>query len=207
MIPHRFFLTGTDTDVGKTVTSAVLCRALSLSYWKPVQSGLDGPTDSQRIAELSGAEVFPEAYQFQRPASPHASAQDESRRVELSALSLPPAERLLVEGAGGWMVPFAASPDLWQADVAAHFGLPVVVVARSGLGTLNHTLMTLRSIRADGQSPVGLILVGDQHPENERDLVKWGEVPLWFRLPRVEGEVSRHMDDLVEIARKGLSRL
>lgn len=185
MIPDRVFVTGTDTDVGKTVTSAALCAAFGHAYWKPVQSGTADGSDRATVAALAGVPTFPEAYRLPRPASPHASAADVGVRLDVRALRLPDAPRLVVEGAGGWMVPFDLDPPTFTADLVRALGLPVIVVARTGLGTLNHTLLTLRAIRADGGEPVGLVLVGDPHPENERDLPRLGGVPVLARLPRV----------------------
>ncbi|MCB9765583.1 MAG: dethiobiotin synthase [Alphaproteobacteria bacterium] len=183
-LPDRIYVTGTDTDVGKTVASAALCAAFGYRYWKPVQAGLDGETDTQVVARLSGVETFPEAFCLRRPASPHAAAADEGVVIDPSALR-PPEGRLLVEGAGGWCVPYHDEPLRWQAGLVRHLGLPVVVVARTGLGTLNHTFLTLRAIRADGVPVAGVLFVGDPHPENERDVARWGGAPVLGRLPRV----------------------
>ncbi|MCB9665785.1 MAG: dethiobiotin synthase [Alphaproteobacteria bacterium] len=183
-MPPRFFLTGTDTDVGKTVAAAALCAAGGHAYWKPVQAGLDGPTDTEVVQALApDVPTWPEAWRLRRAASPHAAAADEGLRIDPRTLTLPPADRLLVEGAGGWMVPLAEGP-VWQADLARHLGLPVVVVARTALGTLNHTFLTLRAVRDDGLEVAGLVLVGPDHPENVRDLHRWG-APVLARLPRV----------------------
>lgn len=200
-VPERFYVTGTDTDVGKTVVSAVLAKALGRPYFKPVQSGT--PTDTSTVRALVGVPTHPEAVVLTRPASPHAAAHDEGRRITLEQLTAPPGP-LVVEGAGGWMVPYAVhgAEVLWQADVVRHLGLPVVVVARTSLGTLNHTLLTLRAIRADGLEPVGLVLVGDPHPENERDLPVLGDVPVWARLDRVE--LPLEIDVLVAALRQQL---
>ncbi|MEN0062414.1 MAG: adenosylmethionine--8-amino-7-oxononanoate transaminase [Myxococcota bacterium] len=183
MLPDPIYVTGTDTDVGKTVVSALLAQVLDRAYWKPVQAGR--PTDRDTVAALTGVPTHPEALVLERPASPHAALQTEGRTLDLEALTLP-AGPLIVEGAGGWMVPYSMTDDhvVWQADVVRHLRLPVIVVARSGLGTLNHTLSTLRAIRADGIVPVGLILVGPAHPENERDLPRLGGVPVLARLDR-----------------------
>ena len=194
MIPARFYLTGTDTDVGKTVTAAALCRAFDLTYWKPVQAG--EPTDTDTVRALAGVETFPEAFRLGTPSSPHTSARDAGVRITLEAIRLPTAGRLLVEGAGGWMVPYRADPLLWQADVVRHLGLPVVVVARSGLGTLNHTLLTLRAIEADDIDCAGIVLVGPPHADNEADLTRLGGVPVLARLPRID--LARGIGPLVE---------
>lgn len=184
-LPQAVYVTGTDTDVGKTITCAVLCAVLGRAYWKPVQAGLDGETDTQVVARLSGATVWPERHRLRRAASPHAAARDAQVRLSAADFTLPTSSPLIVEGAGGWMVPYGTDPLLWQADVVRTLGLPVVVVARTGLGTLNHTLSTLRAIRADGLTVAGLLLVGPPHPENEADLATLGSTVVLARLPRV----------------------
>lgn len=184
-LPDRFFLSGTDTDVGKTVAAAALCAAHGLAYWKPVQSGSVDGTDTATVQRLApGVRTFPEAYRLTRPASPHTAARDDGVAIDVGSLALPDAPRLLVEGAGGWMVPLRADPWTWQAAIPRHLGLPVVVVARTGLGTLNHTFTCLRAIRADGCDVAGIVLVGDPHPDNEADLAAHG-APILARLPRV----------------------
>ena len=182
-LPDRFYLTGTDTELGKTHVSALLCAAFGYDYWKPVQAGLDEETDSERVARLAGCRVHPERFALKRPASPHAAAYDEGIRLRLDDFALPEAERLLVEGAGGYQVPYAAEPTLWQGDLIRHLALPAVVVARSGLGTLNHSITTLRAMRQDGLTVAGMILVGDEHLENARDIAAMGEVPVLGRIP------------------------
>ncbi len=197
-LPDRFYLSGTDTDVGKTITAALLCAAFELDYWKPVQAGLEHPTDTELVSSLSGARVYPERYALRRAASPHAAAEDEGLRLALEDFTLPHASRLLVEGAGGFMVPYARNPVLWQSALIQHLGLPVVLVARSGLGTLNHTFLTLKALRGEGIPCAGLILVGEEHVENARDLQGLGDLPVLFEVPWLEdlnrdfaGEVSR----------------
>jgi dethiobiotin synthase len=183
-LPDRFYVTGTDTDVGKTVACAALCAAGGYDYLKPIQSGVPG--DSETVAALSGVRTWPERWRLRRPASPHAAAGDEGIRIALSELTLPPAPRLVVEGVGGWLAPLATQPALWQSDLVRALGLPVLVVARSGLGTLNHTLLTLRALRADGAIVLGVLLTGPAHAENERDLPRLSGVPVLGRLPRVD---------------------
>lgn len=198
-LPDRFFLTGTDTDVGKTVAAAALCAAHGYAYWKPIQAGVHPTTDTRTVARLAPhVPTFPEAYRLQRPASPHAAARDEGADVDPGALTPPRAPRLLVEGAGGWMVPIRHDPWTWQAAIPQRFGWPVVVVARTGLGTLNHTFTCLRAIRADGCDVAGLVLVGPPHPDNERDLATHG-APVLCRLPRVDDPLA-HFDELVQAA-------
>ena len=181
-LPSQFYVTGTDTDVGKTVVSALLCKALGAAYWKPVQAGLETETDSQRVGRLARCTVYPEGYRLIRPASPHAAAQDENLRVDIDQLKLPTDDPLVVEGAGGLMVPFAAAPVRWQHELMQALRLPVLVVARTGLGTLNHSFLTHHALQSHGLSCLGYILVGPPHAENERDIARYTGTPVRARI-------------------------
>jgi len=193
-LPARFFLTGTDTDAGKTVAAAALCAARGYDYFKPVQAGL--PADSAFVARMTTARVWPERWRLAAAKSPHRAA---TEPLDLSTVALPPAERLLVEGAGGWCVPYG--PGLSTVDLVRHLGLPVVVVCRTGLGTLNHTTLTVRAIRADGVDVVGLVAVGPPHPENLADLPGLTGAPLIAWLPWVD-DLERDFGQLVAAARQ-----
>jgi dethiobiotin synthetase len=203
-LPDAFYVTGTDTDVGKTIVCALLCRALGATYWKPVQAGCDPMTDRQRVEAFGGVATLPERFVLGRAASPHAAAQDDGVRIGWNDFELPATRPLVVEGAGGLMVPYSTDPVLWQSGLIAALGLPVVVVARSGLGTLNHTSMTLRCLAADGLRVCGLILVGPEHPENQRDLVALNEVPLLARVDWV-GDLDAEFDGLAAKLRVDLA--
>lgn len=183
MIPDRVYVSGTDTDVGKTVTCAALCAAFGHAYWKPIQAGVPG--DRETVAALAGVPTFPERWRLRRPASPHAAAAEEGVRINPESLTLPDAPRLVVEGAGGWRVPYATDPAVWTSDLVRHLRLPVIVVGRTGLGTLNHTLLTVDRVRADGCTLAGVVLVGERHPENERDVAALGQTTVLAVLPRV----------------------
>lgn len=182
-LPPRLYVTGTDTDVGKTVVSALLCSLGGYTYWKPVQAG--APGDREVVVGLAGVPSLPERWALRRAASPHAAARDDGIVLDPAELALPAVERLLVEGAGGWCVPYREAPLCFQAEFVRALNLPVLVVARSSLGTLNHSFLTLRALREDGMDCVGLLLVGPPHPENERDLARWG-APVLGRVDRVE---------------------
>ena len=144
-----YVVTGTDTDAGKTVFAAALAGHLGAAYWKPVQAGTDGGTDSQRVAALSGgrARILPEAHVLATPCSPHEAARIDGVAIAADQLALPLVDGpLVVEGAGGVLVPFA--DDLLAADLFARWGLPVILVARTALGTINHSLLSLEALRA-----------------------------------------------------------
>ncbi len=176
----RFVVTGTDTGVGKTVFAAGLAGHLGVPYWKPVQAGLDEATDRETVAALSGQRVLPEAYRLTTPCSPHQAAAIDGVTIDPERLA-PPEGPVVIEGAGGVLVPL--SEDLLYADVFARWGLPVVLVARTALGTINHSLLSLEALRSRGVPIAGIAFVGDENVETERVICAIGEVRRLGRLP------------------------
>lgn len=175
-------VTGTDTGIGKTVFSAGLTRALGAAYWKPVQSGLDETTDSETVALLSGQPVLPEAYRLHLPASPHLSAETAGVEIDLARLTPPRvAGPLVIEGAGGLMVPLTRR--CLFVDVIAGWKAPVVLVARTSLGTINHTLLSLEALRSRGCTVAGVAFVGDEMADSRRTIVEMGRARDLGRLP------------------------
>ncbi|MCV2878969.1 dethiobiotin synthase [Sedimentimonas flavescens] len=164
-------VTGTDTGVGKTVFAAGLTAALGASYWKPVQAGLEDATDSEVVAALSGRPTLPEAYRLKQPASPHLAAETEGLRIDTARLALPQVEgRLVVEGAGGVMVPLTR--EVSYLDVFARWSAPVILVARTALGTINHTALSLAALRGAGCRVVGVAFMGAPEPEVEDSIAQ-----------------------------------
>lgn len=177
-------VTGTDTDIGKTVFAAGLAAALNAYYWKPVQAGLDDGSDRERVAALSGLpaeRLLPEAYRFSTPCSPHRAAEIDGVRIDPELLTPPPVRPLVIEGAGGALAP--VTPDLLFADLFARWGLPVVVVARTGLGTINHSLLTLEALRARAIPVLGIAFVGEAAEDSEATIARLGNVRRLGRLP------------------------
>lgn len=173
---------GTDTGIGKTVFSAGLVQALSGTYWKPVQSGIEAETDSRTVERLSGRPVLAEGYLLELPASPHLSAEAEGVEISMDALPLPELDGVLVaEGAGGLMVPLNRR-DLY-IDLLVRWGAPVVLCARTQLGTINHTLLSLKALRDHGCTVVGVAFIGDSEPEVEQTICDFGNVARLGRLP------------------------
>ena len=184
----RLVIAGTDTDVGKTVVSALVTLGLEARYWKPVQCGLDADTgegDRERVGRLAGLappRLLPEAYRLRAPVSPHWAAEQEGGEIEDQRLELPPGDGpLVVETAGGLLVPLRR--DRLQIDQMVAWGLPVLLVARSGLGTLNHTLLSLEALASRDLRVLGLVLNGPPHPDNPRTLEQLGRVPVLLQLP------------------------
>ncbi|WP_170546075.1 dethiobiotin synthase [Ruegeria arenilitoris] len=176
---------GTDTGIGKTVFAAGLTAALGARYWKPVQSGLEEATDSEVVAELTGAEVLSEAYRLNMPASPHLSAEDMGIEIDPARLALPQVSGpLVVEGAGGLMVPL--NRQVFFLDVIAQWQAPVVLVARTALGTINHTTLSLMALRNAGCDVVGVAFVGDAEPDVEQTIAQMGNTRHLGRLPFID---------------------
>lgn len=184
MMP-RFVVSGTDTGVGKTVFAAAMTGALDGYYWKPVQSGLEDETDSETVARLGGvprARILPEVYRLATPASPHLSARLAGVAINPDRLVPPVIERpLVIEGAGGLLVPL--SDDLVLADIFAHWQIPVILCARTLLGTINHTLLWLEALKHRNIPVFGIVFIGEQNEETQRIIVKMGGVRSLGRLP------------------------
>lgn len=185
---HAIVVTATDTDVGKTVFSAGLVRAIDGCYWKPVQAGLDDGTDSDTVARLSGLpadRILPEAYRLNTPASPHHAAAIDNVVIDPARLALPPCDRrIVVEGAGGLLVPLGGG--LLLADIFARWRFETVVVARTSLGTINHSLLSIEALRARDIPILGVAFVGDANEESERTIAGIGRVKRLGRLPRLD---------------------
>ena len=185
---NALVICGTDTDVGKTVVSALVVQGLGATYWTPVQSGLEGGGDSgrlQALLQLPAERLLPEAYRLQTPVSPHWAAELEGITIEPARLALPAvAGALVVETAGGLLVPLRR--DWLQIDQLAAWGLPVLLVARSGLGTLNHTLLSVEALRQRSIPLLGLVLNGPLHPDNPTTLAALAQAPVLAQLPPLE---------------------
>ena len=184
-LPMRFVVTGTGTGVGKTVFAAALANALDADYWKPVQAGLEDGTDTQRVtalAALSPERTHAEAYRLTVPAAPVLAAQSEGITIDRERLVPPLTQRpLVIEGAGGVLVPLA--DDLLYADLFATWGFPVIVVASTQLGTINHTLLSLEALRARHVPVLGVAFVGTREPAVEALICRQGAVRRLGRLP------------------------
>ena len=181
-------VTGTDTSIGKTVFAAGLAALLDGVYWKPVQSGIEEETDSEivaRLARLAPDRVLPEAWRLKQPLSPHRAAELDSVEIDAEALALPSTEGpLVVEGAGGLMVP--VNRRTLYIDVFARWATPVVLCARTGLGTINHTLLSIEALRSRAIPLLGVAFIGDEMADTQRTIAEMGKVRVLGRLPRLD---------------------
>ncbi|AZG78928.1 dethiobiotin synthase [Methylocystis rosea] len=183
----RFVIAGTDTGVGKTIFSAALAQALDAYYWKPVQSGLDGETDSQTVARLSGlspARVLPEKWRLNTPVSPHYSAKIDGVEIDPERLALPECDRpLVIETAGGVMTPLTLRVP--TIDMLARWRIPVILVARTSLGTINHSLLSIEALRRRNIPLLGVAFVGEEHENTQATIGTMGGAHILGRLPFV----------------------
>jgi dethiobiotin synthetase len=181
-------VTGTDTSVGKTVVAAMLTLALNGIYWKPIQSGLADKSDRERVADLTGlpaSHFRPEAYRLRQPLSPHRAAELDGVEIDPDALGLPsdiPDESwLIVEGVGGLLVPI--NRGMLLVELFSRWRAPAVLVARTALGTINHTLLSLKALKCHDVDVLGVIFVGESSPDSERTIVEFGRVKRLGHLP------------------------
>ena len=185
------FVTGTDTGVGKTVAAAALMHryrgSAPLCYWKPIQTGIEIDDDTatvRRLGACADEEVFEQGVRLPKPVSPHLAARWAGRRIDLAELRgmLPRSDTsCIVEGAGGVLAPVNESQTM--ADWMACLALPVLVVGRSGLGTINHTLLTLEALRTRRLRVAGVVMIGEPNPENRAAIEQYGSVPVLGEMP------------------------
>lgn len=203
--PEHIFVTGTDTGIGKTVVSAILTAGLDASYWKPIQAGLDEETDTECVRRVAGVpdnRIIPETYRLNTPMSPHASAAIDGVEIDMKDFTFPQYEtgHLVVEGAGGLLVPL--NKEQMIIDLIQLLGMPVVLTARSELGTLNHTFLSLEALRNRGIPVLGVVLNGPRHESNRRTIEAYGQVDI---LAEIEYEDRLDSDTVKKIFREQFS--
>jgi dethiobiotin synthetase len=184
----KIVVTGTDTDVGKTVFAAALTRALDGYYWKPIQAGLEGETDSDVVQRLSGLtrdRILPEAYCLHTAASPHFAAERDGISIDVNRLTPPATARpLVIEPAGGLAVPL--SRKILQLDVLAQWKLPVILCASTRLGTINHSLLSIEALKRRAIPILGVAFIGAENSDSQRTICDMGGVKHLGRLPHLD---------------------
>lgn len=204
---NGFFVTGTDTEVGKTVASAWLMCALRAAgkrpcYWKPVQTGIEQDNDTEtvrKLAQCKAKEIHDHGIRLERPFSPHLSARLAETRISVEEIMpygpLLSDRFIVAEGAGGVLVPL--NEDEMMIDLIKRLRMPAVVVARSGLGTINHTTLTLEALRNRGIEIAGVIISGEPNPENRKAIEFYGKVNVIVKLPKFT-EMNRVVFESIE---------
>ncbi|MEQ6121264.1 dethiobiotin synthase [Reichenbachiella sp. MALMAid0571] len=176
----KYFVTGIDTDSGKTIVSAIIMETLKADYWKPVQAG--EPTDSDFIRNIhKHATIHPEGIMLHHPMSPHASADLENRKISMNDLKLPKTDNnLIIEGAGGIMVP--VNDNELIVDVAKKFDLEVILVSRNYLGSINHTLLSIDYLKRNNFNIKGIVFNGEPNPSSEEYILKHSGLKCLFKI-------------------------
>lgn len=201
-------IVGIGTEVGKTLVSAILCKALNATYWKPIQSGFlngQGDRDSIWVQKMSGADFLPEAYLLQEPLSPHIAAQIDGIVISTDQLILPAEfSPLVVETAGGIMVPL--NDQELMVDVLSKWKTPVMLVVRQYLGNINHTLLAIEALKSRNIPILGWISNGSALPDTLRWIQQYTQVPLLLEIPEVQNLDKEFIQDMAQQLKENLEK-
>ena len=182
----RIFVTSIDTNVGKTVCSSILCAGLGYDYWKPVQCGDLDLSDSMKVKSYSPlTKVHAESFQLNAPISPHEAAKLENMDISINDFKLPKSEEIIIEGAGGVMVPLNYKGNM-IVELASMFEAKVIIVFKNYLGSINHTLLTIDKVKSVGLDILGLLVVGDEVTSSERIIEDATQMNIIARIPIVD---------------------
>ncbi len=185
----KYFISGISTDVGKTVVSAILAEYLKADYWKPVQAGELDATDTMKVKSLVSndeSQFHPERFLLKSAMSPHAAAAKDGISIDIDDLKLPSFtnENLLIEGAGGLMVPL--NEWLLVMDLISHYDAEVILVSKNYLGSINHTLLSIEVLEKRKIPIKGIIFNGDPNSDTEKIIQTFSSVPVLFRVPQFD---------------------
>lgn len=206
------FVTGTDTGIGKTIVSAALICALrkyqDVCYWKPIQTGIEEDNDTQTVKDLASCteeEIYDAGIRLKRPLSPHLSAKLSGDAITVENTASFTKNRSgnkfwIVEGAGGVLVPLNKSELM--VDLMKNLHLPVVIVASSGLGTINHTLMTINTLQNSNLEIVGVVMNGEPNSDNKQAIEYYGKVCVLAEMPKFE---KLSAENLAKWAEEGIN--
>ncbi len=191
----KIFITGTDTNVGKTLISSWIALHTGFSYFKPIQTGTRDGSDSFEVQKLSDTKIYPESYAYKEPLSPHLAANLENDMIDIEKIVLPPSRNLIIEGAGGVLVPI--NDTHLMIDLIKKLGAPVILVARTTLGTINHTLLSLEALRSQNIPVLGVIMNGEKNPQNSNSIELYGRTSVLAEFPKLD---SVSMNTLKSVA-------
>jgi dethiobiotin synthetase len=199
----QFFITGTDTNIGKTLIASWIALHTGFPYFKPIQTGLSEGSDACVMKELAGVKIYPEIYAYQAPVSPHLAAKMANDRIDLQKIILPEEENLIIEGAGGVLVPI--NEQFLMIDLIKKLGAPVILVTRTSLGTINHTLLSLEALRARNIPIAGVVMNGEENVHNSQAIEYYGQIPILAQFPKlasINGDALRYIPLPDELWRK-----
>jgi len=203
----QFFITGTDTGVGKTIVSAIVTQVLDGCYWKPIQSGLaDDEADQvtvKKLTDLPEQNFFSSIYELQASLSPHHAAELEKVNIDIQQCRHPPFKRaLIVEGAGGVFVP--VNGHACMLDLMKHLNFPVIVVTRGTLGTINHTLLTINALRYHGIPIHGVVFNGELYHANQKTIEQWSGIRTLFHVPYFDTLEKFALQQWIQVQKKNI---
>lgn len=199
----KYFITAIGTDSGKTLISSILCEALGFDYWKPVQSGDD--RDTVKVKELVSSDIsfIPEQFLLKTPESPHAAAEKDGVNISISDFELPKAENLIIEGAGGLMVPL--NDEELILDLIKKLNVPVILVSNTYLGSINHTLLSYNALKSYGIEVVGLVFNGPENKDTESVIIKMTKLSVLFRVPQFDVVNKEQVSSFAQTIKKELN--
>ncbi|MGL9732873.1 MAG: dethiobiotin synthase [Wolbachia sp.] len=187
----QIFVTGTDTDVGKTTISSWICLHTGYLYFKPIQTGSILGTDSHQISSLTNVNVYKENFVYKRLLSPHLAASLENDSINIDRIILPKTYNLIIEGAGGVLVPI--NKTTLMVDLIKKLAIPIILVAKSTLGTINHTLLSLEALRARNIPILGVILNGLLNQDNLEAIEFYGRIQVLASVPKLQQVDKEHL--------------
>lgn len=178
----KIFISGSDTNIGKTLISAWICNHSTYDYFKPIQTGCLTDSDSVTVKNLSPrTRVHSEAYRFELPLSPHLAAKAEDTEIDISNIHCPSSQKLIIEGAGGLLVPI--NDKVLMIDLIQSLQAQVILVVSSKLGTINHSLLSIEALRARKVPILGVIVSGTPNQDNADSIQKYGQVEILAQVP------------------------
>jgi dethiobiotin synthetase len=202
----KIFITSIDTNIGKTIASSVLCSGLNYSYWKPIQCGDLDQSDSFTVNKLSpSTHIYPESYRLNLPMSPHEAGFQEEVEIKLKNIELPLKKHIIIEGAGGVMVPLNYNGDL-MVDIIKKLNARVIVVFKNYLGSINHTILTIEQLKACGLCVIGSIVTGDRVESSEKIIQSFTKTKIVGHIPFSENINVDWVTKQGEIMAKNLSK-
>jgi dethiobiotin synthetase len=190
----QVFISGTGTNIGKTIISSWLAVQTGFAYFKPIQTGSLEGTDSMEVRKLTNAKVYPEIFCYKEPVSPHLAAKIEKDEIDIKKITLPEEKNLIIEGAGGLLVPI--NTEYLMIDLIKQFQAPVILVSSSGLGAINHTLLSLESLNSRNIKVLGVILNGPINNDNKEAIEFYGNTEVVAQFPQLDNIDTNILKDI-----------
>ncbi len=202
-----YFISAIDTDVGKTIVSAILVEALKADYWKPIQAGNLEDSDTMTVQSLisnSTSQFYSETYRLNTPASPHYAAEIDGLQLEAHSIQLPKtSNQLIVEGAGGLFVPINDKALL--IDLMQDLNIPVILVIKNYLGSINHSLSSIYALQQKDIPIKGLIFNGPSVASSEEYILQYSKLPLIAKIPELSAISKQTIREQAERIKLNLS--